>query len=191
MTPGMRSAVFAILGLIAGLLLGYFGRQFLTVELKKDIGLGDVLNFTITLIFAFLLQNYLQKRFGNERAEKDHIIDLIKESLVALRETRASFTAIVDRKRIDPADEKSLLAYLRNLSNSLSILQESVHACGDTNGEAACIAIRQLYIGYKRILTGGNFPSKPYSMKTFNDAEKASGQISLELNKMRIQLNRK
>ncbi|MEO8649176.1 MAG: hypothetical protein ABI539_08425 [Acidobacteriota bacterium] len=191
MSPKLRVLLAVLLGLLGGLLLGYFGRQWISIDFKRELGLGDVLNFAITLVFAFVLQNYLQKRFGNERAEKEHLIDLIKDSITFLRDTRTAFMATYDSKKILPEDAKAIKALLRNLINSIELLKGLLNTCGYNSEGSECSNIETLYLEYKRILTGGSFPTKPYDGGQFSDAEKAYGQLNSKLNHLRITLNRK
>ena len=189
---GIRSVIIGIVCVGAGLLVGYFGRSWFTVELKKEIGLGDVFNISITLIFAFLLQNYFQKRFGDKRAEKEHLIDLIRESIAYVHNVRSSFVDAYQNKKVTQNDKKLVLNSLRNLSNSVDMIKTCLGTCGYKSEEdTECIELSRQYFELKRTITGGGFPTVPYSGETFSDAESIFGKILKSLHSLRITINRK
>lgn len=186
-----RNSAFLIIGVVFGLLVGYFGKDLLKIELKKEVGLDEVFNFIVALVVAFLFQAYFQKRFGNKRAEKDHIIDLIKETVLYLKDARTVFNLCYEKKRITKDNEKEIKALLRNLINSVTQTKEVIIFCGYKNEESKCKEIESLYIDFKRALTGGNFPTKPYDGENFSDAETSYGKLTNAINQLRINLNRK
>lgn len=187
----IRSAAFALAGLIIGFLVGHFSHQLFSLHLKDEVGVGDVFNFTLTLVFAFLLQNYLQKRFGDKRAEKDHLIDLIKESVAITNDTRSAFADSYQRKKILAEDRRLILNYTRNLSNSIDLIKTCLTSCGLNEEATECDEIASKYLEVKRLLTGGSFPSKPYTSDTFTDAEGAFAKVTNALHQLRIDINRK
>lgn len=190
MNPLFRGLAFLVV-FVVGLFFGHYATRFYTLEFKKELGLGDLINFAIAIIFAFVLQNYFQKRFGNERAEKDHIFDLIKEPIGFIKESRSIFIISYEKKRISKDDEKAIKALLRNLSNSIGLLRETLDHSKYSAEVVDCKTLETYYREYKEALTGRNFPTKPYDGDAFSDAEKYSGQAVSLLNRMHIKLNRK
>lgn len=179
-------AVFLI-----GLFLGHYATRFYTLEFKKELGLGDLINFIAVIVVAFVLQNYIQKRFGNERAEKDHVIDLIKEPMSYLKDSRSTFTNAYEKKKpVTREDQKVIKAQIRNLSNSIVLLKETLTECNNQDGVAECVKLEGFYRDYKDALTGRSFPTKSYDSDAYADAEKAYGQAVSLLNNLRINVNR-
>jgi hypothetical protein len=167
-----RAWIFLAAGLFLGLLVGHFGKEVFNLTWKSEVGLGDVLNFVNTIIFAFLLQQYFQKRFGDKRVEKDHIISLIKEANSWLENSRSKFVSCYDKGKITKADEQEVKALIRNLANSLEEIKVSLKECKYAN-ELNYFeqSTDSLYLEYKRNITGGNFPAKPYDGNDFNEEE--------------------
>jgi len=167
-----RAWIFLAAGLFLGLLVGHFGKEVFNLTWKSEVRLGDVLNFVNTIIFAFLLQQYFQKRFGDKRVEKDHIISLIKEASNWLENSRTKFVSCYDKGKITKADEQEIKALIRNLANSFEEIKVSLRECEYANElDYFEQATDSLYLEYKRNITGGHFPTKPYDGNDFNEEE--------------------
>lgn len=191
----MKYIPYLIVGAIClatGWFAGYFGPLWLHLELKKEVSLIELLQLGFAIIFAFALQNYLVKRFGDQRSEKEHMIDLIKELIVMLKEVRTCFITRYQRKRIAESDRREILNSLRNLANGIETFKKCMSDCGYAKEDDPKVkSLSANYFELKGTITGGEFPSKPYSGETFSDAEKIFSQISSDLHLLRIQLNKK
>jgi hypothetical protein len=164
----VRSWMIFVIGLVAGFALGYFDKQLLTLTWKGEIGIGDLFNFVNTIIFAFLLQQYVTKRLGDKRVEKDHVITLVKESLKWLENVRNKFLNCYDKNKIEKTDEQEIKAQLKNFANSLSHIKLGLEQCKYDDDAKTFNEIDDLYYKYKAEITGGDFPSKPYNSRVYN-----------------------
>lgn len=125
----VRGWMLFVTGLVTGFALGYFDRQLLTLTWKGEIGIGDLFNFINTIIFAFLLQQYVTKRIGDKRAEKDHVIVLIKESIKWIEGVRNKFLICYNKNTLEKSDEQEIKALIKNFANSLSHIRLGLKHC--------------------------------------------------------------
>lgn len=179
-----------VLGLVIGFATGYFGRLLFTIELKKELGLGDLLNFAAVVIFAFLLQNYLQKHFSDSRVEKDHLIGIIGQAQDTISQIRKDFFDAFSKKKLSAEYKAAVVIHFRNLSNSLDLLRAALGQCGYEAEADKCAELQSLYVEYKRQITGGSFPTGPYGSDVLSDAEKTANKLYLELTNKRIRVNK-
>ena len=185
-----RAWIFLAIGLFFGFLVSVFGKNILNLTWKSEIGLGDLFNFVNTIIFAFLLQQYFQKRFGDKRVEKDHIISLIKEANNWLENSRNKFIVCYDKGKITKADEQEIKALLRNVANSFEEVKVSLRECKyDNELNYFEQAADSLYLEYKRNVTGGNFPTKPYDGNDFNEEETTYQKLRSKLISIIFKIN--
>jgi hypothetical protein len=184
--------VFCVLGgLVAGFLVGHFSRAFLSLDLKKEVSVADIFNFLTAVVIALLLQNIVQKRYSNERIEKDLLIENIKEVILVFKDTRTLFISVYNMKRIPLDDSKAIMGLLRNLANSLRSLEVCLKECSIEVETTRLEELKRLYFEYKRILTGGTFPSKPYSGEIFNEEETIYSELYSKLQLLIFNVNRK
>lgn len=189
----IRNWTFLAIGIISGLVVGYFGKELLKISWKGEVSFGDLFNFVNIIVFAFLLQHYVQKRFGDKRVEKDHIISLITEANTWLGNSREKFIACYNKKRkISKTDEQEIIALLRNLANSLEEIKVALRACKyDSELKLFEQSIDSLYLEYKRNVTGGNFPTKAYDGNDFNDEETTYQKLRSKLLSFVFEINTK
>lgn len=192
----MKFLSYLVLGTIClgiGWSIGYFGRLWLTIEFKKEVGLVDLIQIGIAVIFAFALQNYLTKRFGDQRSEKEHMIGLITEQIGMVKEVRTHFIKVYQtRRKISASGQREILNALRNLANGMDNFKECMNKCNYSKADNGKIeSLTTKYLDLKRTITGGKFPSSPYSGETFSDAEKLFSQMNSSLHLLRIDLNKK
>lgn len=185
----VRGWMLFVIGLVAGFAIGYFDKQLLTLTWKGEIGIGDLFNFINTIIFAFLLQQYVTKRIGDRRAEKDHIIALIKEALKWVENLRSKFLTCYNKKAIEKADEQEILALTKNFSNSLSHIRLGLEHCKYKEDLKKFDELDKLYYRYKAEITGNKFPSQPYHSGNFHREETGYQAIHAELQKLIFSIN--
>lgn len=183
--------LISVVSLFLGWVIGYFGWTWFQIELKREIGLGDVLNFSATAFFALLVGSYLQKSYGDKRVEKDQLINQTKESLSFLRESKEIFNSCYEKKEISKDNQKILLALLRNLINSITQTKNCLEICKYKKDSQSAEKLKEIYKEYKRALTGGNFPAKPYDGADFNSVETNYGRLFAALNQLIFDINRR
>lgn len=132
--------IFAV-GITLGGLLGYFGRKFLTLELKPEVSLDELFNFIVGVLVAVILQSIWQKNYGATRVEKNLFLELlgslqnridasfelfnkiyIEEKIDNLNRTRPEVREQFNLLVMDIAAAKYMTV---NLKNSLQILPQN------------------------------------------------------------------
>src|ERR1044072_568404 len=121
----VTSGAFALLGWF----VGYFGREILTLNFKKELGLGDVLQFVTTIFIAVLLGTYLQQKYGNKRIEKDIIIDQIREAKSLAKDVRELFFKCFNERSVSKDGFKAINGSFRNLSRAILLIEKALEHC--------------------------------------------------------------
>lgn len=185
----LYSLLIALLFFAIGLCTGYFGRQLLTIEFKKEFGLSDLLSFVTTIAIGLIVGNYLQQRYSNARVEKDLLIEDIKDVVRFTQDVRNIYWDCFHKQQISPDARVSMLAVLRNIANALTQLEKSLNDCKKTVGTLSIQAIKESYYEYKAVLTGGNFPKEPYSGRNSMETEKAYLDFRAKLQSLIFTIN--
>lgn len=76
---------------IAGWTLGQLLEDFAFIELSTEISVAEITDISVTLIVAYYVANYLEKRIQDKRSEKEIIISKIDNLDTAL----ADFNALI------------------------------------------------------------------------------------------------
>lgn len=187
----LKGLLCVLAGLVAGFLVGHFSRAFLSLDLKKEVSVAEIFNFLAAVFIAFLLQNIVQKKYSNERVEKDLLIENVKEAISIFKDARTLFISIYNIKKIPVDDSKAMMGLLRNFANSLKSIEICLKECNSKVELSKLEELRRLYFEYKRTLTGGSFPSKPYSGETFNEEETVYSELHSKLQLLIFEINRK
>jgi hypothetical protein len=177
--------------LIVGFLIGHFGRALLNLDLKKEVQATDLLNFVTTVVIAVVVGTYLQRKLANVRIEKDLLIKDIQEVIELLHETRDRFVTCFNDKEITSDDNKAIKGLLRNLSKSLSVLENCIADCKATVGKTNIQSVKATYFEYKAVLTDADFDKKRFSGETFNEEERVYGEFRGKLRLLINEINRK
>lgn len=119
--------------LVLGAFVGYFGRSLTEITLEKKVALDEVFNFVAGIIVAVVLGSLWQKYYGVRRAEKDLLLERIRDLHNRLNDTFRSFNRIrIDetndtesRKRGEVRDEFNLLVVevetVRRLAGNITL----------------------------------------------------------------------
>ncbi len=89
---------------VIGILIGFIGRNFVQVNFKPDFDIVDICSIAVTVLVAFLLQNYIAQKFSNSRAEKDLLLEEARGWLKTCRETRRVINASHDKRTLTSDD---------------------------------------------------------------------------------------
>lgn len=187
----VRGWMLFVLGLVVGFVFGYFNRKVFTLTWKGEIDAGDLFNFINVIIFALLLQQYVTKRIGDKRAEKEHLITLVKESVKWIQDVRTKFLACYNKGSIEKSDEQEIKVLLKNFSNSLAQIRLGFEHCNYKEELKKFGEIDNLYYKYKAEITGGNFPSEAYHSGNFHREETGYQTVHSELQKLILTITTK
>lgn len=176
-------------GFFFGLAAGFIFFYRHTFSFSNTITSADVLNWAIVLIVATILQSYWQRNYSDRRIEKNLLIDQVKEVLTVLRDVRALFTTCYGKARVSEDDKRAMLGLLKNLSNGINFLEKALRRHKGRFRGVDLQEAKVYYLDYKRVLTGRNFPSRPYSGELYNEQEDAYRALRERFQETMFQIN--
>lgn len=172
---------------LVGLLVGYVGRNFLQVQFKYDFDIVDISSIIVTVLIAFLLQNYITARHTKSRSEKDLLINEAKESLRISRETRKVIHASHEKSTLTTDDFFAITAALKTLGISLVALKDFVDVFSEDRCAASFNVVMNNFGKYRRLTSkpvGQTYTQPEFSEenKTFREFEKSLITLMREIN---------
>ena len=173
-------------------LFGWFAGQIPYLEINRQFGVSDIFRAAVTIFVAYVLGVIFHRDFSEVRAEKELLLAQIKEIDGAMKTTRTLFLkAYCDGK---PEQlEREILASLKKVSGSLSILEEAAAECLVANQSPALTKVRKCYRKCRVLLTERFLETEtPYMDDTYARVEatfvkfqKSLFWFSLEVNRHR------
>jgi len=165
-------------------------RKWWGLTLNTEVKPIEVATLAFTVAIAFLLQFYVVFDADNERAEKDLLIFNARDALAKLRDCRDAFTECFEAKSISQADQTKIQTQLRGLNQSLDALDVSLSKSRCAKFCKPCKALAAKALGYKAIITGGDFPSKPYPAEVYTAHQTAYREMDVEIQGLIFLINR-
>jgi hypothetical protein len=177
------SAVVAILAalLICAAHVGYWG-----LKLHPEVDAVEVSTLAFTIILTLLVQYYLAGRMTTSRAEKDLLLENVRESISLLKTCRETL-GVPDE--VAPPKRKETLLQLRRLSNMLEILETALEMSECKTLAAQVRPIREEYLSFKGAATrtpGG----KPYTVGDRAEQERAYQKLRKLLQSLLFNINK-
>ena len=188
----MTSILLQCMLFLCFFLFGWFAGQIPYLEINRQFGISDIFRAAVTIFVAYVLGVIFHRDFSEVRAEKDLLLAQIKEIDGAMKTTRTLFLrAYFDGK---PEQlEREILASLKKVSGSLSILEEAAAKCLVANQSPALTKVRKCYRKCRVLLTERFLETEtPYMDDTYARVEatfvkfhKSLFWSSLEVNRHR------
>jgi hypothetical protein len=188
-TPKLWSvAVERLTALLAGFgigfLVGFLVRRHLVF--KNEVEVGDLVNLFSAFVLAFILQNAIQKRVSNIRAEKDLLIARVTATNQALNAVHDLFLRRVADLASIP--DGAMLAVFKDLSNQLWILEKAL-AKSKAHSSIDLKNIKNARLAYRKRILGDDFSPGPYSQTTINSEDRNYRRVALELVSITFEIN--
>ncbi len=175
--------------LLVGITLGFIGREFSSVTFKNEFDIAHVLTIILTIIVAALLQYHAIARRSDARAEKDLLIEQVKEIIETASDVRKRFLTCFHTRTTSEEDFRLIKAALKNWSSSMSMLEDALQDCSMNKEKETLTTVKYEFFEYKKFLTGGQY-LVPYSDYTFNSSELAFKRLRSQLQVLMRQINR-
>jgi hypothetical protein len=182
-----KRPIFFLLGFALGFFIGTICRQNLVF--KNEVQVGDFVNLFTGLFVALFLQNIIQKQFSNARVEKDLLIARLTALDLALTEVHKLFVRRIEN--VSSVEPTAIQSTFKSFTNSLYMLEKALEKC-QPRMNSINIEVLKSYRGeYRKLVTGGNFPSGPYDIETINKEDHVYRDISIELQSLIFEINNK
>ena len=176
--------------LLCVFLFGWVAGQIPALEINRQFGVGDLFRAAVTILVAYMLGVIFHRNFSEVRAEKDLFLAHVKEIDGAMKATRTLFLrAYFDGK--SEKLEREILASLRNVSNSLSILKKATGEYLVANQSPALTKARSCHRECRLLLTDCFLAAKTqYTDETYTRAESAFARFHDSLFRFSLDVNR-
>jgi hypothetical protein len=165
--------------------LCWFG-LFLNLEIKPI----EVLTLAVDIIIALLLQYYFVSKASDFRAEKDLLIDNIRDVLGVIRACREIVNSCYEAGKIGRASAKQIITHFRRISNGIEHLEAAIAMSQCKRLSADMKIVRESYVNFKEAATGGSFPSKVYSPSSISEQEQACKSLNSHLQSLIFRINK-
>lgn len=156
--------------------------------LNREIDPVSLATLGVTIFIAFFLQYYFAAKASDDRAEKDILIDSLRDALTTLRLCRDAVIACHESGKITKINERSILSLFRRLANALDNVETALAMSQRSALGAGCSEVQDAFFGYKGAATGGKFP-KPYDRHDYGYQEQAYRKLSEKLHSLVFQIN--
>ena len=176
---------FAIAGAALVLIAGSWNQ----IEVKGEVNISDLLGVLATVVLTVLVAILGQKRFSEDRAEKELLIETVQDAVASTQAVTAEVTAAYKRQQNDNEATTRLLDDLgADLTALVTLLGEAKHA-------AAFQTAQKLYrTDFKKLrqaVSGGTFPAQPYSAQAYTAAKYQGDALVVALRRLVFVVNRK
>lgn len=178
-----------VLGILVGIVIGYFKGQLFCITWKSEIGLDSFINLLSAVVIAIFLAQAYQKRISNTRIEKDILITQINESIKTLREIRNDFRTSFTSHTISIETTSKINTNLRQLSNSIAATKDLSTALCYENVNKEIDDLLHNFIIYKQIITGGGM-TEAFTGPEHQKQEAQYNKINVQLHAFIVMINR-
>ncbi len=141
----------------------------------------------VNIFIAFFLQYYFAARATDDRAEKDILIDNVRDVFNTLRSCRDEVAASHGIGKISKESQKKIIKLYRNLSNGLDNLQTAIEMSGCKQLGNECEGISEKFFKYKAAATG-KFPH-PYDPSDIGYQDQTYRALNKELHSLAFKVN--
>lgn len=173
-----------LLGVIIGALAGSWDE----IRFESTVSISDLLQVGATVLLAILVAFLGQKRFSEDRAEKDLLISSIRSASAAchsaLGELRVSFAQ-------GKNDLSATTTVLDELGLELIELRNLLNEAGHEEAFQYTTAIYNVFTRFRRTTSGGSFPAEPYTVETYINAKNEGEEILRGLRRLIFVVNRR
>lgn len=160
------------------------------LSLSPEIRVVDLATLFLTLFVAVFLQYYLATQINDRRVEKNLLLDGVRDAISVLRGCRDTFLTCCGSAKMTKRNASSMLMMLRALSNGIESLETAISMSQFASLRKEVLVVKEKYLDYKMVLTGGDFPPKAYSPGVSAEHERAYRSLRVELQSLMFKINR-
>ena len=124
------------------------------LSLNLEIQPVGVASLLVGAFIAFFLQYHLAAQLTDKRAEKNLLIDSLRDVLSSLRSCRDVFIACYESGKLTKENRRSVFILLRKLANSLDNVETMISLSQYSKLVQDCQPVMNCYVSYKSALTG-------------------------------------
>lgn len=188
-TPGLRKTLVTVAWVGLGFIIGILVLRIKAFQFEWKFDVFDILNLIVTLIVAAVLQQVLVARASDDRIEKDLIIAQTKV-VIARVEKLAELCKESANGTLTSESARTVLPDFRFLNNELSSLEQHLKLTPIRLELDRFKRIKSGCLRFKRMVTGGTFPTSPLSLLEYTRIYSLKRNLSDQLVSFIFYLNR-
>ena len=171
----------------AGVVFGFVCSRYLV--LKREVGIGDILNAATLIFVAIVLQNLALRQFSTIRVEKDLLISCVNEVIAYLKDTHKLFSE--KAAKFDSVDQTTMQLSHKHFDNTLFTLERAIEECQPQMKGINMDGLKGTRGKYRKVVLGGGFPSAPYDVAAKNQEETLYRKMRVDLQSLVFKINKK
>ncbi len=157
---------------LVGLCLGLLLKQRLPIRFKEELDLLPLLQMAATLVIALLITHYGRQRADERRAEKEIVIELLRESQTRAKGLYEAFYICCEAGQLTVEQKEKFTQGMRDLSNRITTIEKATPYLGEQPVlKRRLDHLRDAYIGFKTCITVFSSATDISNFKIRNDAE--------------------
>ena len=167
--------------------------QFLGFRILTDIRLFEILNLTATIGIAVYFQRVFAKQQSEQRIEKALVIDQIKEIGNYVGNCGGVVEGCHASAAISKSNQSKINHQLRNAANGIAALNSLLAECqfADLKEiQTYAAGLEACFLNYKKAVTGGSYPDKPYNVGAIADVHRTHGEFRRKMHSAIVRVNR-
>jgi hypothetical protein len=188
----MKQAVVTIGVLSAVFMAACAAASFEVAGLTLDRSVNPIRLATllVNIFIALFLQYYLATRIVDQKREKELLLASVADAVKILRDCRDAFIISFDKGKVTKERAITMTALMRNFANSLDLLERLIIRSQFNKLSAEFPKVKDAYIDYKMVVTGGSFPALPYGPETFSHEEKQYRELYASFQNLTLEIIR-
>jgi hypothetical protein len=176
---------YIVCGFLFGILVGFLSTRYCFFEFDPEINLVDLLNLIVTVVLAIYVALFLQKKQGQDGAEKEIIISELKE-------LKSENSILYDYVISGNLNINDTVRKFKTISVRLNSIKDLYRVCDISNSNNLA-EIKNKLLDNKQLITGSPVVN---NMLAITPTHRSSyGQVSWKINKLIteeiISINRK
>jgi hypothetical protein len=181
-------APYIVGGAIAVLCVTVFvlaANGYKNLSINHELDPIGLLTLGVNIFIAFFLQYYFAARATDDRAEKDILIDNVRDVFSILRSCRDEVMSCHGIAKISKDTQRKIIKLYRNLSNGLENLQTAIEMSGCRKLTKECEAVLEKFFKYKAAATN----KFPYDSSDISYQEQTYRTLMRELHSLAFKVN--
>lgn len=155
-------------------------------SINHELDPVNILTLGVNIFIAFFLQYYFAAKATDDRAEKDILLDNVRDVFNILRTCRDEVMACHGLGKVGKDSQKKIIKLYRNLSNALENLQTAIEMSGCEKLTRECETVRDNFFKYKASGTG----KFPYDASDISYQDQTYRALMGELHSLAFKVNK-
>jgi hypothetical protein len=157
-------------------------------SINHELDPVNILTLGVNVFIAFAIQYYFAARATEDRAEKDILLDNLRDVFVMLRSCRDEVMGACTGKKVAKETERKIIKLYRNLSNALENLQTALDMSGCKALVKEFDQISKRFYEYKNAGTG-TLP-RAYDAEGIGFHDRTYRALNKELHSLTFKINK-